>query len=396
MPNRRSIPAVTLLLVVLAPVAHADETAGNVAFEKKRDQIRATKQTDEIQDTLDRWRAWLNEHELIVGVDVAFYNQYASHVREGGNNAATFAWQLFADYEVAKTRHGEFHLAGTFFGTIGADYNPATDSLSDRIGSISIVNGNVYPDGIAFDELYAHYISPNAELILTLGKVDMSYFFDTNRVANDAYRQFTAYALENDISIPFPTYGGFGALARWTPRDDLYILFGAGDASSNERIPWGSVTDGAWWELIEAGWTVEPSWIGEGNYRVTAWHSDRGPGNGFGVGLNLDQNLGADWIVGFARAGFGDQSQTDIQTAVSAGLGFQEPFGRSGDEAGVGVAWANPSGPARVETYIETYYRAALTSRLSISPALQVVLDPTLNAQDDLSVIGEIRLLWML
>ncbi len=364
---------------------------------KKRGLWRIRTAVDDSEDGLDRFQKWLHDRDVLLGFDVAFYDQYASRVREGRKNAATFAWQLFADYELVDWKDaGELHVTGTFLGTIGADYDARTDPLSTRIGSISVVNGNVYPDAIAVDELYAHYVSEHAKYVVALGKLDMSYFFDTNRVANDAYRQFTAFTLENDISIPFPIYGGFGLLGRWNATEDIYVMLGVTDASSDERIPWGTVADGAWWQILEAGFGVEPTGLGTGNYRVTAWHSDAGPGSGVGIGINIDQNLGLDWLIGFLRAGIGNPAQTNVRTAISGGVSFQGPFGRKNDEAGIGFSWADPSAGDRDETFAETFYRLALTRRLSLSPGLQIVVNPSDNPADDVSVVGGLRVLWML
>ncbi len=412
--ERRRSAAAWLALVTLATAtptwaeegAHPEDAPGDRAMTaaskraempKKRGIWRPREAVDETSSILDRSQAWLHEHEFLLGFDVAFYNQYAGRVREGGNNAATFAWQLFVDYEAADwKKNGELHVTGTFLGTIGADYDSATQPLSNRIGSISTVNGNVYPDPISVDELYVHYVTRGAGYVLAVGKLDMSYFFDTNRVANDAYRQFTSYTFENDISIPFPLYGGFGAISRWNTTDDVYVMLGLSDASSDERIPWGSVTDGAWWELFEAGVTIDPDTLGTGNYRITGWHSDSGSGNGFGIGINVDQNLGLDWLIGFLRAGTGDPSQTEVRTAISGGLSFQGPFGRKNDEAGIALSWADPSQGGRDETFAETFYRAALTPRLSLAPLLQIVVNPSDNLDDDVSVVGGLRVLWML
>ncbi|MDG2307004.1 MAG: carbohydrate porin [Candidatus Binatia bacterium] len=364
---------------------------------KKRDQSRAAEAVGSTTQVLDRWKKWLGEKDFLIGFDLAFYDQYASRVRKGQANAATFAWQLFVDYQIYDFENaGALHVAGTFLGTFGTDYNPAEDPLSDRVGAISTVNGNVYPNGIAVDEFYAHYLSDDTDWVFALGKLDMSYFFDTNRVANDAYRQFVSFAFENDLSIPFPIYGGAGALARWNASEDFYVMLGAGDASTDERIPWGNVVNGSWWQLLEAGLTIEPEALGVGNYRLTGWHSDSGPGNGFGIGINIAQNLGVSWLVGFFRAGTGDPSQTNVRTALSGGLSFQGPFGRPNDEAGVALSWADPATGGRDETFGETFYRIALTPRLSLSPGLQIVMNPSENLQDDLSVVGGVRVLWML
>lgn len=363
---------------------------------KKRGQWRIRRDFDETADFLDELQAKLDTQDLLVGFDAAVYNQYASRVREGSHNAATFAWQLFIDYEVYATKeHGDFHLTGTFLGSVGLDYS-ANSSLSERVGSVSVLNGNVVPNAGAIDELYAHWVSKETEWFFAVGKIDMSFFFDTNRVANDAYRQFTGFALENDLSIPFPDYGSLGFIGRWNPTRNIYVMVGGGDATSDERVLWGKVTAGSWWELVEAGFTFEPKALGTGNYRITGWHSDRGPGNGFGIGINIDQDLGREWLVGFFRAGVGDETQTNIETAISGGLSFQEPFGRQYDEAGIGISWAQAVDDGRDETYLEGFYRYSFTKRLSVSPFLQIVVDPAENPEDTASVVGGVRVLWML
>ena len=85
-----------------------------------------------------------------------------------------------------------------------------------------------------------------------------------------------------------------------------------------------------------------------------------------------------------------------MRTALSGGLSFQGPFGRPNDEAGVALSWADPATGGRDETFGETFYRIALTPRLSLSPGLQIVMNPSENLQDDLSVVGGVRVLWML
>lgn len=417
MPPRRKVTTVALVAVLavgLQARAESSEehdpalpdtsdrvaqvSAARVHPPKKRSQSR-------VEDKLptppvgyvDRFKNWVRDHDFLLGFDAAFYNQYASHVRkEDSHNAATIAWQLFTSRELLEGKHGSLHVALTLLGTIALDYDPNDDPLFVRVGSISVPNGNIYPNEIAVDELYLHYVTEGSKWTLDIGKIDMSYFFDTNRVANDAFSQFMSFTLENNASIPFPIYGGFGALGRWNPNDDIYVMIGAGDATSNERIPWGRVGDGAWWQLLEVGAHVDFHTLGTGNYRLTGWHSNNGPGNGFGIGLNIDQNLGLDWLIGFFRTGLGNRNQTAVKATVSGGVSFAHPFGRANDGAGIGFSWGSPDIGGRDEGFFEAYYRLSFNEYLSISPDLQIVFPPAYNRDANVSVIGGVRVLWRL
>ena len=137
---------------------------------------------------------------------------------------------------------------------------------------------------------------------------------------------------------------------------------------------------------------------GKGNYRLTGWQSNLGEGSGFGVGLNVDQNLGSDRLIGFARFGYGSPAQSAIRMTASIGLSVGRPFDRTQDAAGIAFSWAAPTvGGIKLkdEILIEAYYRIALTRRLSVSPDLQVVIDPSANPETDAAVLLGARLTWI-
>jgi hypothetical protein len=400
--NRDVIPASTP--AGAAPSAtSASDSPGSRRKEgypnRKRGHDRILALEDDPGDSIDRGRRWLKERGVILGLDVSFLDQWANTVLAGKRNAPSIAWQVFGDWKALETEHfGDLHIAGTLLGTVGLGYDPATAPLSQRVGSISVVDGIVYPDEIALDELYLRWRSPGGAFVVDLGRVDMSFFFDTNRVANNSFEQFISLAFENNLSIPFPTYGGFGVTAQWAPNEDFYVLFGAGDASSVRTSAWRTIVDGAWWELLEVGMSTEIEGWGKGNYRLTGWQSNLGEGSGFGVGLNVDQNLGSDELIGFARLGYGSPAQSSIRLTASVGLSLGRPFDRSRDSAGIAFSWAAPTvGGIKLqdEMLVEVYYRLALTQRLSLSPDVQVVIDPSANPDVDAAVLLGARLTWI-
>jgi porin len=245
------------------------------------------------------------------------------------------------------------------------------------------------------DELFWKQVSPGGGLVLLAGRIDQSFHFDTNRVANNSMQQQLSFALMNNLAIPWPLYGGLGGVVRWNAREEVSLMLGVGDSSSDEPWAfWKSVDDGSWYELLEFDFTLGVPGLGKGQYRITPWHNRLAGEQGWGVGLSFDQELGLPWLVGFFRFGAGDEDVTAIRTFVSGGVGVEGPFGRSGDFFAIGVAWSRPSPGegVRDETILEMIYRVRLTPTLELSPDLQLVFDPAQNPGDDLIVVLGVRL----
>ena len=151
--------------------------------------------------------------------------------------------------------------------------------------------------------------------------------------------------------------------------------------------------DGNWYQLAEAALALDVPGLGKGTYRLTPWHNHLDGEDGWGVGVNFDQELGFPWLVGFFRFGAGDGDVTPVERHVSGGIAVEGPFGRSGDYFALGAGWSRPSEPgARDETFLEFQYRLQLTKTLELSPDIQIVLNPGSNRDTDTIVVPGIRL----
>jgi porin len=173
-------------------------------------------------------------------------------------------------------------------------------------------------------------------------------------------------------------------------------MVGAGDSSTNEaELAWKTLDNDSWYQLVELGLSAEIPLLGKGSYRLTPWHNHFFGSDGFGVALNVDQELGREDLVAFFRFGHGDEDVTAVKTFVSGGVGFEAPFGRAHDLAGIGVAWSDPSSGEgdRDETLVELFYRVEVAQAISITPDLQFVFDPADNPGDDFAIVPGIRLL---
>jgi porin len=340
-------------------------------------------------------KAALRDIGIRLDLDTALYDQHASETASGDENLGSFGWQSVGDWQLHDSeRLGTSYLQWTLLGSAGLNYDPDDRSMSGNLGSISGLNANVFPDPASLDELFLKYVSPAKKLIVVAGRVDQSFYFDHNRAANDGFRQFFAFALENNLSIPFSTYGGIGALVRFELGKDLYFMAGVGTADNDEPWAfWKSANDGDWGQLFEIGLTRNLPYLGKGHYRITPWHNHLSGSDGWGLGLSLDQELGSERLVAFFRFGIGDDDVTLVERFISGGLALERPFGRKADLVSLGVAWSNPSAGAgmRNETLIELYYRLQLSPSIALTPDLQIVVDPANNPKHDPILVGGVR-----
>lgn len=343
----------------------------------------------------------LSDMGIRFDADLGFFDQYASRVVAGQQNFGTFSWRIMGDWELFDLGDserfspiGKGYVSWTAFGTAGLNYDPARETLTGNVGAVNTLNATVFDTGGVLDELFWKQVALGGKLLLLGGKIDLMYHFDTNRVANDGYSEFFSYSLQNNPSIPGPLYGGFGAIVRANLPHNTYVMFGAGDSSMDRAVlPWETLDNDSWYQLLELGLSPDIPLLGSGNYRLTPWHNHLFGADGFGVALNFDQELGRKDLVAFFRFGYGNQNVTPVETFVSGGLAFEAPFGRKEDWVAIGVAWSDPSPGEgfRPETLVELYYKLEIIKTVSITPNLQLVFDPARNPAADVVVVPGIR-----
>jgi carbohydrate-selective porin OprB len=400
-----------LLLGVLSPTAEASDPTEPHRWHLPRRGARnqAQEAPGPVHAEWNQLGQWVNTGKqqladwgLRFDVDLTFFDQYANRVVAGRQNFGTFSWRVMGDWrvfdlsETDRSGIGKGFVGFTAFGTSGLGYDPAVESLTANVGAVNTLNATVFGYGAVLDELFWKQVAFGGKLQVLLGKLDQMYHFDTNRVANDGYAQFFSYSLQNNPSIPGPLFGGFGAVVRGNFSENTYAMLGAGDSSMDTaKLPWETLENKSWYQLLELGWSPEVPVLGKGSYRLTPWHNRLFGEDGFGVAFNFDQELGRKDLVGFFRFGYGDEDVTPVKTFVSGGVAFEGPFGREKDLAGIGVAWSKPSPGVglRSETLLELFYRVEILKAVSITPDLQLVFDPANNLEDDVVVVPGVRLL---
>jgi carbohydrate-selective porin OprB len=279
------------------------------------------------------------------------------------------------------------YLDGTFLGTNDAAGQPAC-----------IYASRVYlQQGLLEDRIQ-----------VLVGKIDLSYIYDLNEVANDYNAQFLSCSLVNNPTIPFPD-AGLGAVVKVQPTEWLYVQAGAADAQASATTTGFHTAfhgEDRFTDMYEVG--LSPK-IGErgGNYRFILWHQgspvERLDGSGLkrddvGLAASFDQQI-TERLSVFARYGYADPQVSEISNFWSLGAALKGPLpGRDQDVLALGVAQAIPGRDARQfqglgdkETILELYYRVQVTDYLSITPDIQVLMNPGAGRADSTVVVTGLR-----
>ncbi len=282
------------------------------------------------------------------------------------------------------------------------------------------------------------------KFIFTLGKIDLTNYFDTSEVANDETTQFLSSGFVNNLAVEWPDDNGLGARVTFEPNDVFYVSLGWAEADGD----WEDIFDDGF-GIVEVGFHTKFGGL-DGNYRFYVWvnakdHLDvddledvaKGKKEvssvdddqtNWGVGFSFDQTI-AEGVMVFARGGVmdsdvvsgsveGDDISVDtlpINGALSFGFSVSGAYwGRADDELGVafGVVFVDDKAqkfyrntelsdyynyfrrPDRVdianEYHLEAYYRISFfDGRLEFTPDFQVVWNPNgIDNADTVYVLG--------
>lgn len=223
------------------------------------------------------------------------------------------------------------------------------------------------------------------------GVLDTTDYVDVYGLVNP-WTDFSNLAFSTDPTIPAPNQG-LGAAIAVMATDNLYVLGGIADANGDPTDPGDSInsffSDAEFFTHIEVGWIGSWERRYSDNIHLTAWHADERKQaqvpNGWGVAFSFSR-LFADTWEPFFRAGYSEDGGALWERSVSAGFGYYP--GKKSNVLGVGLNWSRPSeevfGPGLDDQYTaEIYYRFQLLKVLTLTPDVQLLINPALNPEED-------------
>jgi len=362
---------------------------------------------EKIQETLGRFE---------FGADLTFVGQGSINNDENNpddGDTQDGAWSF--DFEM--TSHLWEH--GTAYMLVEGGQG---EGLDDEVNTLSGLNDDAPGTESAHAEVteawYEQEVPLNSlgGLVFTLGKVDLTNYFDANEVANDETTQFLSSGFVNNMAVEWPDDNGLGARVTWSPSELVDLSLGWAESDSD------------WEDIFDDGFGIaevdfKPSIMGHsGNYRFYAWvnaadHADvddlkdvaRGKKGSFdhdetnwGVGFSFDQQV-ARFLTLFLRGGIMDgdvvRDEGDMPIDGALSLGFQVDgalWNREGDAFSVafGTVFTNDELEGYYELpdnisnehHLEAFYRLSFfDGRFELSPDLQVIWNP--GGDDDADTV---------
>ncbi|MCG8431436.1 MAG: carbohydrate porin [Candidatus Omnitrophica bacterium] len=346
---------------------------------------------------------------LTIGAGATFIVQGTSHAN-GDDLSANGEDVIDASYSVDLELEKAFDDYATAFVHLETGDGAGVE---DELKVFSGVNRDAddSDNSVSLTEVWYEQYLKSVPVTLTFGKLDPTAYIDTNEYANDECTQFLGRIFRNSPVIEFPDNSG-GLRLSVAPAEAVDLEVIALDADSD----WEDVFDGM---FIAGQVNIKPDILGHaGNYRLVAWYSDREhtewmdmadtTKSAYGAGISVDQEL-TDVLGIFARYGWQDPDvflngdAFSLEQAWSIGMQCSgQLWGRDEDVAGVGFGQVIPSDEykkannlrADSEEHIELYYAYKVNGHLTLTPDLQIILDPYGNDAangDKTIVVGGMR-----
>ena len=361
-------------------VEHAAEQPGThsvVTYQRERVYRRQTI-NEKIDDALSGEAA----SRVQVGVDAAITMQYANQ-QDGSDGEADGEFyqlastDLYFTAEIAKNTIFYADIVGLSGTTPGSEIGGLTDinGYTARLRE----NDNQLND-LSLREAWLMTALFDEQLALTVGRIDLTSFFDSNAVANDETSQFLSDALVNNPMLGL-SENGAGMAGVYDPKNGVTLKLGYQQSDSTAT----NLSDSLF-QMVEVGYQFNPFGTGVGNYR--GWYRTNNNDDGGSLsayGFSLDQKVSAG-ITLFGRYGEAETLSGDDDEFFSGGVQFSDGFGFNPSDVW-GLGFANTVlGNDDEETLFEGYYTLSLAERLALSFHLTYV-DEEPDGADDFSYL---------
>ncbi len=340
-----------------------------VTYQRERVFRRQT-----INEKIEEALADAESRSVQLGVDAAIVMQNVQQSRGAAQAADGSTYQLASTDLYFTAGLAQYTLF--FADIVGLSGTPQGDGGD---GELAQTNGYgarlIQQNDLSLREAWLMTQLWNQQLSLTIGRVDLTNYFDSNAAANDETIQFLSDALVNNPALGLAENGAGMALV-YDPKGAFSARLGyqqSTDAATN-------LSDSLY-QLVEIGYRANPFRTGEGNYRL--WYrQDNTIGGGLSAyGLSFDQTLSAG-ITAFTRYGANEvegDSEEDIH--YSAGVQFANGLGFNPEDSwGVGYAGSDLADRSN-ERLVESYYNLRIAEKLQLSFHLAYLIEKAAGSE---------------
>uniref|UniRef100_UPI00356340F5 carbohydrate porin n=1 Tax=Mariniphaga sp. TaxID=1954475 RepID=UPI00356340F5 len=316
--------------------------------------------------------------QLIFNGNVTAISQFSTY-NNANETYGTGSFDIFAT-----TSFGKGTLLFIDMEAIGGD---GPDVLYPTLSGLNGDAGTTQsPDGIDrlhVLEVWGEFTVFKEIFTITVGKIDITNYFDNNASANDETMQFISGSFINNSSFAVPSNSP-GIRLRTTLLNRYHLQFGL---SSQDNA--GSRLFNDLYRIASLGFTFAPGSGFESNIRLYGYQVPAA-NNDYGFGVSLDKVFFNKFNV-FGRYGLNSDAVADywgVKSSWSAGLRFVELINKQ--PLAIGFAYGeNYSAINNVEKekITELYVRRQLNKWVHISPHFQYIWN-RMRTNEDFAVIG--------
>ncbi len=340
-----------------------------VTYQRERFYRRQT-----INEKIEEALALASARSVRLGVDAAIVLQNVQQ-SDGPSSAADGSTYQLASTDLYFTA-GLARYTMFFADVVGLSGTPQGDGTD---GELAQTNGYgarlLQQNDLTLREAWLMTELWHQRLSLTIGRVDLTNYFDDNAAANDETTQFLSDALVNNPALGLSENGAGMALVL-DPKGAWAFKLGyqqSTDAATN-------LSDSLY-RLVQFDYRANPLRMGEGTYRVW-FRQDNSSGetlSGFGVSLDQKVNAGTTLFLRYGAAEVAGTNEEDRH--YSAGVRFANGLGFFPEDAwGVGLA-ASDLADGTNERLAEGYYNLRIAEKLQLSFHLAHLLEKAPGAE---------------
>lgn len=395
---------VVLMLAVVQPAFSKEQTPTPPAQFGGTSSVGGTLQKDATRKptVLQSYFAFKSDVEKKSGLAFGFdYNALFQAATDslGDDTAAGGALRMFGRWGLVGKASGN---TGSLVYKVENRHRLGTDiapqDLGFEVGYVGLTAITFSDIGWALTNLYweQHYL--DNRLSFVAGITDTTDYVDVYALV-DPWNDFANLAFSTNPSIPVPNQG-LGAAVRGSLTENLYVLGGVADANGDPTDPGDSFDSffdvSEFFTHLEVGWIPSYKERFTDNIHLTLWHADERDAavvpDGWGMALSFSTAVDENWEP-FVRAGYADDGGALWERTVSIGFGYN--LVRQSDQIGLGLSWGRPAesfGPDLDDQYTaEIYYRFHLWRILTLTPDLQILIDPAQNPEENMVAVFGVR-----